>query len=57
MAMRYIAQRVTPRSTAQYTCALQHNATTGVTCIPSIVPAAVVGQLEQLCKDNLYNLV
>ena len=57
MAVRCVAQHATPRSTAQHTCELEHNATTGVTHIPSIVLAAIGGQLEQHVKDNLYNLV
>ena len=40
-----VAQHATPCSTAQHICALQHNATTGITHIPSIVPAAIGGQL------------
>ena len=40
-----VAQHATPCSTAQHTCALQHNATTGITYIPSIVLAVLGGQL------------
>ena len=53
MAVWYVAQHVTPRSTAQHTCALQYNATTDITYIPSIVLAAIGGQL---CT-TWYNLV
>ena len=45
MAERYIAQHATPCSTAQHTFVLQYNATTGITHIPSIVPAEIGGQL------------
>ena len=31
MAVCCLAQHATPRSTAQHPCALQHNATTGIT--------------------------
>ena len=48
IAVRYIAQYATPCSTVQHTCALQHNTTTGIIYIPSIVPAAIGGQLGQL---------
>ena len=48
MAVQCLAQHATPCFTAQHTCALQHNATTGITHIPSIVPAAIGGQLGQL---------
>ena len=48
MAVRCIAQHAIPCSTAQHTCALQHNATTGIIHIPSVVPAAIGGQLGQL---------
>ena len=44
MAVQRVAQHATPLSTAQHTYALQHNATTGITYIPSIVPAALGGQ-------------
>ena len=48
MAVQYIAQHETPCSTAQHICVLQHNATTGIIHIPSIVPAETGGQLGKL---------
>ena len=48
MAVQCVAQHAALRSTAQHTCALQYNNTTGTTHIPSIVPAAIGGQLGQL---------
>ena len=48
MTVRCIAQYTTPCSTAQHICALQHNATTGITHIPSVVPITIGGQLEKL---------
>ena len=49
IAVRCVAQYATLCSTEQHTCALLHNATTGIIHIPSIVPAAIGGQLEQHC--------
>ena len=43
MAVQCMAQHATPRFTAQHTYTLQHNATTGITHIPSIVLAAIGG--------------
>ena len=48
IAVRCTAQHATPHSTAQHTCALQHNATTGIIHISSVVPTAIGGQLGQL---------
>ena len=48
MAVQYVAQHATLRSTAQHTCVLQYNTTTGTIHIPSIVPAAIGVQLGQL---------
>ena len=48
MAVRCIVPYATLCSTAQHTYVLQHNATTGITYIPSIVPVAIGGQLGQL---------
>ena len=45
MAVWYAAQHATLHSTAQHTCVLQYNTTTGITHIPSILPAAIEGQL------------
>ena len=45
LAVYHIAQHATLHSTAQHPCALQHNATTGITHIPSIVLAALELQL------------
>ena len=56
MAVRCIAQHATPCSTVQHTCALQYNTTIGITHIPSLVPAAIGGQLGQFdttCKTWL----
>ena len=53
MAVWCVAQHATLHSTAQYTCVLQHNATTGITHIPSVVPAAIGGQHW----TTLYNLL
>ena len=47
MAIQCVAQHATPLSTAQHTCVLQNNATTGITHIPSVVPASIGGKLEQ----------
>ena len=49
MLVRCIAQHATLRSTAQHTCALQHNATIGIKHIPSVFPAAIGGQLGTTC--------
>ena len=48
IAVRCVAQHTTPCSTEQHTCMLLHNATTGIIHIPSVVPAAIGGQLGQL---------
>ena len=44
LAMQRLAQHAILHSTAQHPCALQHNATTGIIHIPSIVLAALGGQ-------------
>ena len=49
MALQCVAQHATLHSTAQHICALQPNATTGITHIPSLVPAAIGGQLGTTC--------
>ena len=48
IAVRCVAQHATPHSTEQHTCMLLHNTTTGITHLPSVVPAAIGGQLGQL---------
>ena len=48
MAVWCTAQHAILCSTAQHICALQHNATTGIIHILSIMPAAIRGQLGQL---------
>ena len=47
MVGQYVAQHATPRSTAQHSTHVgcMHNAATGITHIPSVVPAAIGGQL------------
>ena len=52
MAVWRVAQYATLCSIAQHTCALQHNATTGITHITSVVLAEIGGQL---CT-NWYSL-
>ena len=53
MVVRCIAQHTILCSTAQHTCALQHNATTSIIYIPSVVPAAIGGQLLQLGTTHI----
>ena len=53
MAVWCVAQQATLHSTAQHTCVLQNNATTGIIHIPNIVLAAIGGQLY----ITWYNLV
>ena len=48
MVVQCVAQHAMPCSTSQHTCVLQYNAATGIIHIPSIVPAAIWGQLRQL---------
>ena len=43
MAVQRLAQHATLHSTSQHPCALQHNATTGTTYIPSVVTVAIGG--------------
>ena len=47
VAVQRLTQHSTPHSTAQHPCALQHNATIGITHIPSIVLSALGGELGQ----------
>ena len=44
LAVQHLVQHAISCSTAQHLCVLQHNATTGITHIPSIVVAALGGQ-------------
>ena len=53
MAVWCVAQHAAPRSTAQHTCALQHNSTIGITHLPSVVLAEIGGKLA----TTLYKLV
>ena len=54
--VKVLNQHETPCSTAQHICALQHNATIGIIHIPSIVLAAIWGQLGQLGKICITSL-
>ena len=45
LAVKHLAQHAILYSTAQHPGALQHNATTGIKHIPSLVLAALGGQL------------
>ena len=45
LAVQRPAQHATLRSIVQHPCALQYNATTGIIYIPSVVLAALRGQL------------
>ena len=44
LAVQHLAQHATSRYIAQHPCALQHNATTGITYTSSVVLAALGGQ-------------
>ena len=45
LSVQHLAQHEILHAIAQHLCALQHNATTGITHIPSIILAALGGQL------------
>ena len=54
VVVQRLVQHATLHSTAQHPCALQHNDTTGITHIPSVVLAKRGGQLGATWLEQLW---